>query len=57
MITPAQVRRVRESLVETMELLEKWSNRKTFDKYQESEKQKRISEYKTHAIKLEKMLS
>ena len=57
MLTADQTRRVHEALTETMELLEKWTNQKTFDDMQEQKKQDRIAEYKAHAEKLMGMLA
>lgn len=51
-----QKRRVRESLTETMEWLERWTHRITFDDKQEAEKQNQIAWYKAHAAKLQAML-
>jgi hypothetical protein len=49
--------RIQAALNETAALLVKWEGRKTFDQYQEAEKQARIREYATHMIKLADMLA
>jgi len=41
-------RRVAESLTETMKLIDKYTNRKTYDASQESERQARLSQYESH---------
>lgn len=48
--------RIISAKIETVALIEKWENRKTFGADQEKEKQQRIAEYKAHAVKLDKML-
>lgn len=49
--------RILHSLEETAALLVKWESRKTFDRYQEAEKQERIAEYSRHMWKLADMLT
>lgn len=48
--------RIQSALNETAALLVKWEARKTFDQYQEAEKQARIKEYSLHMVKLADML-
>jgi hypothetical protein len=56
MMTSDQVRRIRESLSETLTLLEKWTNRHTCDDNFEAEKQEKVAFYTNHTAKLQRML-
>lgn len=56
-MTSEKVRRTVEALGETLARLEKVTARKTFDKYQEAEKNKEIEFLTAHAAKLQGWLA
>jgi hypothetical protein len=56
-MTSEKLRRTVESLGETLARLEKVTARKTFDKYQEAEKNKEIEFLTAHAVKLQGWLA
>jgi len=56
-MTNAQKHRTIEALNETAALLVKWEGRKTFDQYQEAEKQQNIAFYAKHMVKLADMVA